>query len=79
MSQPLVGGSVAERPLNTAVPVQAAAPTKISVQGLSKRFRSGSQSVAALDRCDFDVREGEFICIVGPSGCGKTTLLRILA
>jgi NitT/TauT family transport system ATP-binding protein len=27
----------------------------------------------------FDVREGEFLCIVGPSGCGKTTLLRLLA
>ena len=27
----------------------------------------------------FEVREGEFLCLVGPSGCGKTTLLRLLA
>ena len=27
---------------------------------------------------DFEVRAGEFLCLVGPSGCGKTTLLSIL-
>ena len=32
-----------------------------------------------LTNISFDVREGEFLCIVGPSGCGKTTLLRMLA
>ncbi|MBN9429116.1 MAG: ABC transporter ATP-binding protein [Burkholderiales bacterium] len=52
---------------------------KISIQGLSKQFRTGNMTVKALDTCDLDVREGEFICIVGPSGCGKTTLLRIIA
>jgi len=51
---------------------------KIAVHGLRKEFSTGSLSVVALERCDFEVREGEFICIVGPSGCGKTTLLRIL-
>jgi NitT/TauT family transport system ATP-binding protein len=30
------------------------------------------------DRLSFDVRSGEFICILGPSGCGKSTLLRII-
>ena len=28
---------------------------------------------------NFDVNEGEFVCILGPSGCGKTTLLRVIA
>jgi len=30
------------------------------------------------DRLSFDVRRGEFICILGPSGCGKSTSLRII-
>jgi NitT/TauT family transport system ATP-binding protein len=29
-----------------------------------------------LSPTSFEVRRGEFVCIVGPSGCGKTTLLR---
>lgn len=32
-----------------------------------------------LGSIDFEVRRGEFVCIVGPSGVGKTTLLRCLA
>jgi spermidine/putrescine transport system ATP-binding protein len=35
--------------------------------------------LAAVDRIDLDVLEGEFLTIVGPSGSGKTTLLRMLA
>ena len=27
---------------------------------------------------DFDVRDGEFLCILGPSGCGKSTSLRVI-
>jgi NitT/TauT family transport system ATP-binding protein len=33
----------------------------------------------ALDGITFDVRRGEFVCVVGPSGAGKTTLLRCMA
>jgi NitT/TauT family transport system ATP-binding protein len=34
--------------------------------------------IDVLERINFDVREGEFVCIVGPSGCGKSTLLNII-
>jgi NitT/TauT family transport system ATP-binding protein len=39
----------------------------------------GSDIVLAVDRVDFAVRKGEFVCVVGPSGCGKTTLLNAIA
>jgi len=31
-----------------------------------------------LDDISFDVKDGEFLCIVGPTGCGKTTFLNSL-
>lgn len=40
--------------------------------------RSG-QLVNALQDVTFDVKSGEFVCVVGRSGHGKTTLLRVLA
>jgi NitT/TauT family transport system ATP-binding protein len=52
---------------------------KIVVDGVGKRFRSGSGTVEALRDVNFGVREGEFVCIVGSSGAGKTTLFRIIA
>jgi NitT/TauT family transport system ATP-binding protein len=30
------------------------------------------------ERLSFDVRQGEFVCILGPSGCGKSTSLRMI-
>ena len=30
-----------------------------------------------LGGLDFDIGEGEIVCVVGPSGCGKTTALRV--
>jgi NitT/TauT family transport system ATP-binding protein len=50
--------------------------TKILVRGLTKRF--ADVGVTAFERLDFEVFDGEVLCILGPSGCGKTTLLRAL-
>lgn len=51
---------------------------KVVVDDVGKRF-DGRQTVQALDGVNFEVDDGEFVCIVGPSGCGKTTLFRIIA
>lgn len=47
----------------------------LHVEGLSKAY--GDHQV--LGDINFDVRAGEFMCIVGPSGAGKTTLLQCLS
>jgi NitT/TauT family transport system ATP-binding protein len=54
-------------------------PTHIRVDDLVKVFPLPTGVFVAVDRMRFEVREGEFFCLVGPSGCGKTTVLRILA
>ncbi len=51
----------------------------ISIAGLSKNFRTGDHTVAALQTIDLDVARGEFFVLLGPSGSGKTTLLRSVA
>ena len=47
----------------------------LSVKNVAKYFGK----FQALNNINFDVNEGEFVCILGPSGCGKTTLLRVIA
>ncbi|OGO36901.1 MAG: hypothetical protein A2W35_09840 [Chloroflexi bacterium RBG_16_57_11] len=37
------------------------------------------QSLVAIDRVSFSIREGEIFGLVGPSGSGKTTLIRLIA
>ena len=59
--------------------LQVIAPSKLSIEDVSKRFRTGTGDVLALDHVSLHVNEGEFVCLVGPSGCGKTTLLNIIA
>jgi nitrate/nitrite transport system ATP-binding protein len=49
----------------------------LQVQGLEKTFPGSSEAV--FDSVNFDVRKGEFVCIIGHSGCGKTTILNVLA
>lgn len=41
-------------------------------------FTYSDQDMAALNRINFTIEQGEYISICGPSGCGKSTLLRHL-
>ena len=51
----------------------------LRVEHVSKAFPSpGGASRVVLDDVSFDVKAGEFVCLVGASGCGKTTLLRMI-
>jgi ABC-2 type transport system ATP-binding protein len=44
----------------------------ISIQGLSKTYRSGFQ---ALKNINLDISRGEIFALLGPNGAGKTTLI----
>ena len=52
---------------------------KLRLQGISKSFRQGHQSLETLDAIDLEVVQGEFVSLIGPSGCGKSTLFNIIA
>jgi ABC-type nitrate/sulfonate/bicarbonate transport system ATPase subunit len=47
---------------------------KIKIKNLSKHFGE----LVVLDGLNFDIHEGEFLCVVGPTGCGKTTLCNVV-
>ncbi len=47
---------------------------KVEVKNLTKYFGN----LHVLDNISFNIKRGEFICIVGPTGCGKTTFLNLL-
>lgn len=50
----------------------------IRVQGLSRHFLMGGETVKALNCVSFGINQGEFFGICGPSGSGKSTLLYLL-
>jgi nitrate/nitrite transport system ATP-binding protein len=52
----------------------------ISIEGIAKRYASGSRShTAVFENLWLSMARGEFVCVIGHSGCGKTTVLNILA
>jgi iron(III) transport system ATP-binding protein len=51
----------------------------ISIKNLIKDYKSGAESVRAVDGVTIDVGEREFFVLLGLSGSGKTTLLRCVA
>ncbi len=50
----------------------------IELVGIAKHFQSRRGVVAAVERVDLVIGEGEFFSLLGPSGCGKTTTLRMI-
>jgi NitT/TauT family transport system ATP-binding protein len=48
---------------------------RLVINSVYKRFND----FLALENVNFEVADGEFVCLLGPSGCGKTTILRLAA
>src|SRR5699024_2494493 len=47
---------------------------KVEVRNLTKYF----VNLHVLNDISFNIKKGEFVCVVGPTGCGKTTFLNLL-
>lgn len=50
----------------------------IEFNDIVKSYQMGEVSIQALDHAQFEIEQGELVCILGPSGAGKTTALNIL-
>lgn len=51
----------------------------VELRGVSKRYRSGQETITPLDNVDLDIQAGEFVSLMGPSGTGKSTLLNLVS
>jgi putative ABC transport system ATP-binding protein len=49
-----------------------------TLDDVTKEYRSGGETIAALSHVDFAVDPGEMVAVIGASGSGKSTLLNIL-
>jgi putative ABC transport system ATP-binding protein len=52
--------------------------TRIDLEDVSRTYRIGETTVAALTGVDLHIGDASFVVILGPSGSGKTTLLNVI-
>ena len=50
----------------------------INLQGITKSFQNGEESIQILHGIDVTLNQGDFTSIMGPSGSGKSTLMNII-
>lgn len=51
----------------------------VNVQGVSKSYRRGPQTIEVLRQINLVIEAGSFLALMGPSGSGKSTLLNLIA
>ncbi|TRC96509.1 ABC transporter ATP-binding protein [Mesorhizobium sp. WSM4303] len=50
----------------------------LSVSNLTKHYRRGGTTIAAVDGVSFTIEPGETLALAGPSGSGKSTIARLV-
>ncbi|MEF8773022.1 ABC transporter ATP-binding protein [Halodesulfurarchaeum sp.] len=50
----------------------------IELDGVTKQYEMGEETVEALREVDFGVEAGEMVSVIGPSGSGKSTMLNLI-
>lgn len=53
-------------------------PIVIRIEGITKFYQMGTETIKALNGIDLDIRKNEYMALMGPSGSGKSTLMNIL-
>lgn len=58
--------------------VRPAGPLVIEIEGVTKLYKMGSETIHALRGVAVKIHRNEYLAIMGPSGSGKSTLMNML-
>jgi putative ABC transport system ATP-binding protein len=58
--------------------VRPAGPLVIDIEGVTKLYKMGTETIHALRGVQLRIRRNEYLAIMGPSGSGKSTLMNML-
>ena len=59
-------------------PVRPVGPLVISIEGVTKLYHMGDETIHALRGVSLEIHRNEYLAIMGPSGSGKSTLMNML-
>ena len=65
-------------PAPAARPVRPPGPLVIHIEGVTKLYKMGEETIHALRGVGLKIHRNEYLAIMGPSGSGKSTLMNML-
>lgn len=61
-----------------ARPYRQPGPLVIEIEGVTKLYKMGSETIHALRGISLKIHRNEYLAVMGPSGSGKSTLMNML-